>query len=990
MEAAPRYFAPAATRVNLATGAFSLSVPQQHTDRLKSVMPLTGHRTADPQAHNEEEADFMHTRLALLLSLATCVIPVQSQESSKSGTPSFQAGTRMVLVPVIVRDHDGHTVSDLSRDSFQLFDKGKPQPIASFSVERSEPTSLRSAPVAYIAYFFDDVSLRDFGTVMPIRTAALHQLASTQQGDRVAIFTSSCQLAIDFTGDRAKLQQVVSKLVPNPVHICRVAPDVQLQITLLEAVVKRMTHLPGARRIVVVSAGFAVNAVEKPLLEALIDEAAEAKVTIDSLHITEATGAQAGMTGSDSPILNPNSSILANLGPPAPTNREANSENLFTVADGTGGTVIEAGNKPEESLRAFSTPDCVYTLGFVPAEKADGTYHKLKVTLKDSRKLNLRARAGYYATEGAGAPMTAAAPPETPDKTAEKTVTTGEVAPPSPLAPIVNALASEAPERSASSGPVSFRARTNLVQVPVVVRDKNGNPVGGLHKNDFQLADRGQKQDIIAFNEEKLERPDKVEKTVYQAQSLPNEPATAAKAVSNVIPDRFTAYLFDDIHMRRGDLAQVRESLWKHLQESASPSERIAIFTTSRRIFTDFTGDLDKLHTALYKINSTYMYRVPTCPRQACDDLSFYLGYQVWIGNAIAVQEATAMLHHNPDGAAARAVHSGGQETELSLDALRDVARRMSALAGRRTIVMISQGVFTPDEQKGELERTIDWALRSGVVINTLNSIGLDPGVVGGGVPGAPSPGIDLAATTSSEDDTAEPSGVPTPFINEARNAEMAELAYIAEATGGIAISRSNDYLGGIRRIASPPEYRYILGFSPHDLTPDGKFHALAIKLTNPADKSYSVQARKGYYAPKEGEGLPEAAAKEIENAVFSRDDVRDLPVELRTDVKDGELTVSTDIDLKLLHYRKADGRNCQELTAVAAVFDKDGNFVAGKQQTLTLKLRDATMDGLRQKPAETLQSAFALSPGAYLVRLVVRSAEDQTMTQVSTQVDVK
>ena len=117
--------------------------------------------------------------------------------------------------------------------------------------------------------------------------------------------------------------------------------------------------------------------------------------------------------------------------------------------------------------------------------------------------------------------------------------------------------------------------------------------------------------------------------------------------------------------------------------------------------------------------------------------------------------------------------------------------------------------------------------------------------------------------------------------------------------------------------------------------------------------------------------------------------------MEIRTEVKPaegsgGELMVSTDIDLKLLHFRKVDGRNCQELTAVAAVFDRDGNFVAGKQQTLTLKLRDETIDRLGQKPRETLQSSFALSPGAYLVRLVVRSSEDQTMTEVSTRVDVR
>jgi hypothetical protein len=122
-------------------------------------------------------------------------------------------------------------------------------------------------------------------------------------------------------------------------------------------------------------------------------------------------------------------------------------------------------------------------LGFAPAEKADGSYHKLKVTVKDPRKLNVRARAGYYATEDAGtAPATTTAPAP-PVAAPEKSVTASEVAPPAKAVAVSNA-----PERAASSGPVSFRARTNLVLVPVVVRDKQGNPVGGLHKSDFQSA----------------------------------------------------------------------------------------------------------------------------------------------------------------------------------------------------------------------------------------------------------------------------------------------------------------------------------------------------------------------------------------------------------------------------------------------------------------------------------------------------------------------
>jgi hypothetical protein len=61
-----------------------------------------------------------------------------------------------------------------------------------------------------------------------------------------------------------------------------------------------------------------------------------------------------------------------------------------------------------------------------------------------------------------------------------------------------------------------------------------------------------------------------------QAASEPTAPAAkvvvpASKAPTAVIPDRFTAYIFDDVHMRRGDLAQVREAVWKHMQESGEP-----------------------------------------------------------------------------------------------------------------------------------------------------------------------------------------------------------------------------------------------------------------------------------------------------------------------------------------------------------------------------------------------------------------------------------
>jgi hypothetical protein len=47
--------------------------------------------------------------------------------------------------------------------------------------------------------------------------------------------------------------------------------------------------------------------------------------------------------------------------------------------------------------------------------------------------------------------------------------------------------------------PATFRTRVNLVLVPVVVRDKEGRPVGNLARDDFQLFDERKPQVITKF-----------------------------------------------------------------------------------------------------------------------------------------------------------------------------------------------------------------------------------------------------------------------------------------------------------------------------------------------------------------------------------------------------------------------------------------------------------------------------------------------------------
>lgn len=77
--------------------------------------------------------------LRLLLSICCAVLcSGQTPEmASHESQPTFTSRSNLVLVRVVVRDKKGQPHGTLQKEDFQLFDKGKPQVISKFSVEKS-------------------------------------------------------------------------------------------------------------------------------------------------------------------------------------------------------------------------------------------------------------------------------------------------------------------------------------------------------------------------------------------------------------------------------------------------------------------------------------------------------------------------------------------------------------------------------------------------------------------------------------------------------------------------------------------------------------------------------------------------------------------------------------------------------------------------------------------------------------------------------------
>jgi VWFA-related protein len=554
------------------------------------------------------------------------------------------------------------------------------------------------------------------------------------------------------------------------------------------------------------------------------------------------------------------------------------------------------------------------------------------------------------------------------------------------------ATASDEPEMNARDSPVPLRVRINLVPVRVVVRDSQGHAIATLHKEDFLLFQDGKPQEISNFA---VETPASLSQHVVQPKSVPNtDNSSNAQPPAFLPPSRFVALLFDDPHLNLQDLMQARIAAGRYLDASLTPTDRVAVYTVSGQDQSDFTDDRAKLHKALLQLRPRDVTAPGLSAASDCPPMDFYEADLIQNQNDsqamdIATQDAL-QCEAQTDPTIASALTSGqispgqisraqGQVTAIALRVeeqgtqltesvfrrLREIIGRMAALPGQRSIVLISPGFIYPTLEI-EFSQIVDNAIRNSVFINGLDARGLyTPGL-----------GPDISESMQDPNPTAAGYRTSWSLAGESRQADT--LMYLASDTGGYSFQNSNDLGEGLRQVASAPEAYYYLAFVPQNFKYDGRFHSLKVAL-RPGQK-FTIQTRRGYYAPLHGETPEEVAKRDIEDAIFSQEEQHDLPVALqtqfyKTDSTDAKLAVLAHLDLTHIHFDKADGRNQDSLTVVAALFDRNGNFITGTQRTLVMKLRDETLEKL-SRTGVTVRTNFDVKPGDYVVRLVVRDSK--------------
>jgi len=193
--------------------------------------------------------------ISLLSLCATAWSQQSANESEKSSTPAvneakptmlaerqernesaaiFHVKTNLVLAPVVVRDRNGKAVGSLTKQNFIVYDNGKPMPVKLFEVEtpasrqqrmqknatevggaESAPEQTKpgvNTPTRFVSYVFDDVHM-DNTQLGQIRNAVIRQLKQMMRpGDRVAFYTTSGDVSVDFTNDSEKLLTAINSV----------------------------------------------------------------------------------------------------------------------------------------------------------------------------------------------------------------------------------------------------------------------------------------------------------------------------------------------------------------------------------------------------------------------------------------------------------------------------------------------------------------------------------------------------------------------------------------------------------------------------------------------------------------------------------------------------------------------------------------------------------------------------------------------------------
>jgi VWFA-related protein len=275
------------------------------------------------------------------------------------------------------------------------------------------------------------------------------------------------------------------------------------------------------------------------------------------------------------------------------------------------------------------------------------------------------------------------------------------------------------------TGGVTFRVDVELTTVEVMVRDKKGNPVKNLTKDDFQLFEDGKRQDIVTF----------VEISDDQDKEIPTSLADIDD--STAIRGKIVLIFFDDSHLTSTQVQVARQSAEKYMKAHMRPFDLFAVATYGRalKILQNYTHDATKVLEAIRQPAVSYAQSPASSPADA--------GMPQTSGRG-APRGSPGIM----EGADSRF------QIYSLFRALNSLSSSIGMVKGRKAILFFSEDFSSNSDIQTEFQNMLNAARKGNVAFYTIDAKPFGVPIIGGGSAGLSEPAKSLPAKASKASPT--------------------------------------------------------------------------------------------------------------------------------------------------------------------------------------------------------------------------------------------
>ena len=534
----------------------------------------------------------------------------------------------------------------------------------------------------------------------------------------------------------------------------------------------------------------------------------------------------------------------------------------------------------------------------------------------------------------------------------------------------------------------AVRLRTELIQVNVVVTDKQGRVVEDLNKDDFELLEQGRPQEVSFFSLERIVHP--ANPAAKTTNPIAPETTTTGSATSST-PSRSIVLFLDTLHLSGPSLIRSRLAAKQFVDQQLTDQDTIVIAASNGvfGVFQNAARNRLALHRLIERINA-----FDASPQS---NFTPYLAGMVKLGDREAFDLAAQILSTElridlifardmVRGKASEVLEIATYKRQSTLSVLSAVAERVFTAPGQRLLILLSDGFsmrdFNGAHDSGNVQSVISKAVRSGVIIYSIDVKGLEV---------AP----EFDASRRSITGGSAMIGRLSSYMSASAKDLQDGINALAQDTGGKAFFNTNDLNGAVQKAVDLNRTYYSLAYYPPDDRGTKEFRRITVRVKSHPE--YNVRGQKGYFSSDlkkaEEKEVGQSPQRRLMNAIAKPLPVGDLGVSASADYLEAatdseQVSLQAMIDGTTLDYREQNGRFLLELELAAVVYDRTGKPVHSLTETIRGSLSVAEVEAAKRTGFH-YSKRISVKPGLYNIRIGLREAGTDRVGTAATWLEV-